>query len=385
MERLAVAQAWVQALATGDLDALVARYDPQAVLHYEGQVVLNRDGPRRCWAASPLLGRAPTTVDLVAADSAGHEEFDVVVRWAGAGADGDDVESRFRIDGTLVIEQWHGDVKRFERVVGPPLDVSTSGRFSASEREQFTDMMWRVLDRVGAEVRQARLRVEHHADPARPSHFSARASVQLDRHQIHARASAPTVGELVDALEHRLRLQFEERADRRDALRRRGTSSPSGQWRHGDRPAPRVGVPARSEDERAVIVRTTWAGGAESVDEAIDDLEALDLEVLLFEEASTRQPAVVWLDDADERHVRLASGVTSNGFSADSVAAPVVVDPQPFPVMDLESARTAMMLGEPWVAFCDDLTGRAGVLYRRIDGHDGLVMLGSETPRSATR
>lgn len=377
-ETVATAEGWAEAFANRDLDALVNWYDPQAVLHHEGDVYVDREGIRRCWETSPLLGRRPDSIDLVETEAPTNAEFDVVVRWVGGGADGVDVETRLRIDGSLVIEQWHGEVTLFEPVVGPPLEVSTSGRFTAEERERFTAMMWRVLDRVESDVRHAGLRLEHHADPARPSHFSARAFLQLDRYQIHARASAATTGALLDAVEHRLRLQLEERSDRRNALRRRGSSSPEGQWRHGDRPPPHARVPARAEDERAVIVRTTWAGGAESVDEALEDLDALDLEVLLFQEVSTQQPAVVWRDEHDRHHVRLASGADPHQNGADPIVAEVSVDQQAFPVMELDSARAAMSLGEPWVVFCDAVTGRAGVLYRRVDGHDGLVMLGSD-------
>jgi len=375
LDVLMVARAWSDALSAADVEAAVGWYAPEAVLHHEGEVLIDPASFRARWAHSSLLGVSPDEVALAAGPTAATDGFDALVRWSGRGEDGGDVESRLRIRGGSIVEQWHGEVRRFEPAFGPPLEVSTAGSFSDAERAQFTSMMWRVIGRVEPEVRRATLRLEHHLDPARPAHFSARAALDMDHQRVHARASAPTVGALIDRIEHRLFLQLEERADRERALRRRGTASPAGQWRHGDRPQARPRVAPRPDDEREVFVRSTWSAGAEHVDEALDELEALDLEVLLFEEAATGQPAVVWFGDDGRGRVRLASGEAFPEASRTRLPEGVVVEEQPFALLDLDSARSALDLGEPWVAFRDRMTGQAGVLYRRIDGHDGLVVL----------
>jgi hypothetical protein len=61
----------------------------------------------------------------------------------------------------------------------------------------------------------------------------------------------------------------------------------------------------------------------------------------------------------------------SNG---DRPAAAVVIEPQGAPKLDLDEAREQLDNNpEPWVFFTDPATERARVLYRRYDGHYGLI------------
>jgi hypothetical protein len=52
----------------------------------------------------------------------------------------------------------------------------------------------------------------------------------------------------------------------------------------------------------------------------------------------------------------------------------VAVDDRPAPALTLVAARERLDVGpEPWVFFEDADTGRGHLLYRRYDGHYGLV------------
>jgi hypothetical protein len=58
----------------------------------------------------------------------------------------------------------------------------------------------------------------------------------------------------------------------------------------------------------------------------------------------------------------------------DHPAAPLVFESRPAPPIALDVARVRMDVGdEPFVFFRDPDTGRGRVLYRRLDGHYGLV------------
>jgi ketosteroid isomerase-like protein len=371
-----VARRFSDAVSARDLDSMMTWYHPDAVVHWEGSVLVELVDIRRVWEGATIMGHPPTRISPDQPESSTfHDGFDVVMVWAQQGREGVDVESRLRVRHGAIVEQWHGDVVRFVPVVGPSMDVAMAGDITVAEREQVVDALWRVLEPVEASVHHVGVRLERHRNPARAQSLTARVHVDRDRHRVVARVSAPTMGEVAAQLEQRLRHQLGEHASRLRALRRRGPASPEGEWRHGDGLTRRSGPPALGDDERLVMVRSTWAGGVEHVDEAIEDLEALDLEVLLFRELHSRGAAVVWR--APEGYgLRCAQGGDpTDGYEPPPVAH-LDIDPHPFSTMDLDSARTELSMGAPWVVFHHRGTGEPGLLYRRLDGHDGLVVLG---------
>jgi hypothetical protein len=375
-DALAVAEHWCDALVRGDLDTLVSWYAPHGVVHIQGSVLAEPVDIGRAWAQSGVLGLQPSTVTLQESTETPGDEFDVIVRWVGSGRHGVDIESRIRVKQGDIVEQWHGEVMRFVPVVGPALEVSFAGDVSTAERDEVVAAMWRVIERVESSVHQAGVRFERLGDPAVSAPLRVQARLSLNGRPLHVRASGTTVGDVVASMEARFRRQLEEHADRVKALRNRGTASPAGQWRHADRPDPWPPTSQLMDEERLVIVRRTWAPGPEHVDEAVDDLDALDLEVLLFEELTTGEPAVVWRRDDGGYWLRCASGGDPLPTMEPTPFADIDVEAHPFPTMDLESARTELALGVPWVAFRDSSDGEVAVLYRRIDGHDGLVVVG---------
>jgi len=378
LDAQAVVEHWCDALVRGDVEALVSWYAPHAVVHLEGSVLVEPVDIGRAWARSGVLGVPPSTLTSQGSDGTPGTEFDVIVRWVGSGRHGVDIESRIRVSQGDIVEQWHGEVVRFVPVVGPSLEVSFAGDVTTAERDEVVAAMWRVIERVETSVHQAGVRFERLGDPAVSTPLRVRARLSLNGRPLHVRAEGTTVGEVVASMEARFRHQLEEHADRVKALRQRGTASPPGQWRHADRPDPWPPSSTLTDDERLVIVRRSWAPGPEHLDEAVDDLDALDLEVLLFEELTTGEPAVVWRREDGGYRMRCASGGDPIPTMEPAPFADVEVDVHPFPTMDLESARTELKLGSPWVAFRNALDGEVGVLYRRIDGHDGLVVVGDQ-------
>jgi hypothetical protein len=380
MDALEVARRWSDSLSRGDLDTLMSCYDPLAVVHLEGQVLVDAVEIGRAWARSGRWGREPAATVSDRPYEAGDDGFDVSIRWPGEGREGVDIESRLRVARGLIVEQWHGDVMHMVPVVGPALEISVAGNIASHERDEAVAALWRILDACDPSPLRARLRLERHADPARAQPVSARAWVDLDHVRLVARATGTTMGEASARLDERLRQQLEQQASRIRSLRRRGTSSPPGQWRHGDRPSVRPLVTQLPDDERVVMVRSTWAGGREHIDEAVEDLEALDLDVLLFQEQTTGDAAVVWRH-GDGYAVRCAAGGDPSPLWDPEPMASVTVEELPFPHMDLESARLALSWGASWLVFCDTDTDQPALLYRRVDGHDGLVVLNADSDR----
>jgi hypothetical protein len=385
VDAVEVARRWSQALSRGDVDTLMSCYDPQAVVHLEGQVLVEHLDIVRGWQTSRHWAREPVGVVSERADDRRVEGFDVTIGWSGAGRGGVDVESRLRVVRGVIVEQWHGDVMYVVPVVGPALEVSLAGEVTSEERDHAVASLWRILDTCEPPPLRARLRLERYGDPARPEPVSARVWVDLEHVRLVARALGSTVGEASARVDARLRHQLEQQASRVKAVRRRGPTSPPGHWRHGDQSETHHVPMQLPDDQRVVMVRSTWAGGREHIDEAIEDLEALDLEVLLFEEQTTGDAAVVW-GHGDGYVVRCAGGGDPSPRWTPSPVATVTVDEQPFPEMDLESARLALSWGDSWLVFRDTGTGRPGLLYRRVDGHDGLVVLDRDhSPRQRDR
>jgi hypothetical protein len=141
-----------------------------------------------------------------------------------------------------------------------------------------------------------------------------------------------------------------------------------GEWSH------RVWSPARPPtferpvEEREIVRRKSFAFGPMSVEDAADALEDLDHEFFLFRDADTQADAVLyWRDDG------LLALIESRGAeSADygpvhehnRLAAPIA----------LEAALGEMNeVGHRFLFFENAASGRGNILYRRYDGHYGLI------------
>lgn len=189
-----------------------------------------------------------------------------------------------------------------------------------------------------------------HDDPGRERPAFAKAELDLNGQLVRAHATGSTVTEAVDLLEARLRERMERSAHRAESLHLRHRNGAS--WHHGDAPTPRpVGFP-RPVEERELVRRKSFAVGAETPDEAVDELEQLDHDFYLFTNVETGDDNVVHRL-GDDRY-ELLERAEARG---------------------LDEATDLLDLGdEPFVFFRDPTTGRGRVVYRRYDGHYGLIV-----------
>jgi hypothetical protein len=141
-----------------------------------------------------------------------------------------------------------------------------------------------------------------------------------------------------------------------------------GEWSH------RVWSPARPPtferpvEEREIVRRKSFAFGPMSVEDAADALEDLDHEFFLFRDADTQADAVLyWRDDG------LLALIESRGAeSADY--GPVHEHNRLSAPIALEAALGEMNeVGHRFLFFENAASGRGNVLYRRYDGHYGLI------------
>ena len=138
-----------------------------------------------------------------------------------------------------------------------------------------------------------------------------------------------------------------------------GDSGP-GEWRHGDLPSTRWASIEVPVDEREVVRHKSFAAAPMTTEEAWFDLDLLGHDFYLYIDAETGAEAVVTAGD-DGPVVHYAKGTDES---------------PPAPLYSQRSAKEALdVSGAPWLFFRASTDGRGQVLYRRYDGHYGLVTL----------
>ena len=221
-----------------------------------------------------------------------------------------------------------------------------------------------------ARVLHARVLLGRAADPAVARPAVAEALLDLDGRPVRARVSARRLHEAVDLLEARLRHRVEHLASQRRTLHRSAGLAETGAWRHTDLPTRRPARFPRPPGERQVLRHATFARRPLSVDEAAGELALLDYGFHLFTEAGTGRDAVLW------RRPQGPFGLSVAGQQApDLTGCTVPVEPQPPPAARTERQAIELLdlSDAPFVFSVDPATGRGTVVYRRSDGHYGLL------------
>jgi len=197
----------------------------------------------------------------------------------------------------------------------------------------------------------------------------AQGTIDMSGTVIRAESSASSVIEAVDALGARLERRMRRIAERREDRSQRPPSTPDGQWRSGDLPSARPTYFARPQEERRIERRKSFAPESSTIEDALFDLEVLDHRFFLFT-ADSGQDAVVF-ETEDGVAVRTITGVD---FPTVDHLPGLAVDSRPAQEMsDQEAAERLDVSGAPFIFFRSSDSGRGSVLYRRYDGHYGII------------
>lgn len=245
--------------------------------------------------------------------------------------------------------------------------VRVVGDVAPGEREYAVQKLTHAARTAPGPVLFARLELREEADPARPRPSVAKAELDCNGRLVRAHVAASTQREAADLLDTRLRQSIERVANRGKDARLRHRDGES--WHHGDAPTRRPTYYPRPNDECEVMVRKSFALASQSVDEAVADLELLDHDFFLFRDVTNEVDCVV------------ARGLEGYELSCagplpdEPIAAPVAHHREPVPHLSLEDAETLLEETDaPFVFFVDVDAGRGRVLYRRYDGHYGLIV-----------
>lgn len=366
---LEVARVWVDCLQTRDLDAALSLYASDAVLHAVGADRIGRSQLGGYLEASPMFGIARDP------EIRGEDRI-VLVRWPAAAGPG--IEVRARVEHGLIAEQWVGvpaaeaRMSEVEGGAGPvAIAVLTRGRVDDDDVDYAVARIGTVLGHVDDPVLFARLKLVRAGDPARAKPALAQIALDVNGELVRAHVAGHTMCEAADLLQRHLTDKLEQRAQHRDDLRTRGAERQPGEWRHGDLPTERPEYYDRPPEERQLVRHKSFAIDELTVDEAAFDMDQLDYNFHLFRDLASGEDSVLERrDNGAYRLTRLHRRPVDAGPAAIELT---IADTTPAEVTVSEAIQRLDADGEPFVFFANTATGRGNVVYRRYDGHYGLI------------
>jgi Sigma 54 modulation/S30EA ribosomal protein C terminus len=373
---LEIARAWAGSVASGDTEGGLSLYAADAVVHF-GEADLAGDVALAAWLeATPVFGS-----DRHARVRGGEDgDESVLISWEEPGLEETGtpepgMQVRCRMAHARLAEQWVAEPASQTIGLGlgrPTLALSTRGDVGQDAKAAAEEVVRHVVDRLEEPVLFARVKLGHEPDPARLRPAVAEAALDVDGDLVRAHVAARTMPEALDVLARRLADQLEHRAKRRERLNRAAGIAGPGEWRHGDLPTDRPRYFGRPPEERRLVRHKSFAVGELTVDEAVFDMEQLDYDFYLFCERASGSDAIV--DRRGDGSYRLTL-TDPSGADVGRTVAPVEVDGTEVPVLGLDGAIERLDAGgEPRVFFVNGATCRGNVVYRRYDGHYGLII-----------
>ncbi len=251
--------------------------------------------------------------------------------------------------------------------VGMEPAISIRGSVPSRARENLARALTHAAGVAPQPVLRITASLDRHEDPALARPFVAKATLDVNGRPVRAHVAAASVSEAIRLLEDRLQRNLRALAERDVADRREGRAPEPGEWQHGDIAPPRPSTFPRPADERRLVRRKTYASAPMTPESAAAEMLLLDHDFHVFVDEASGEDALVHSRPDGVLALRRQDG-------SGSYVAPFVIDAEPVPTIDVEGAIEQLNLNDdPFVFFMDVSSGRGAVLYRRYDGHYGLV------------
>ena len=247
----------------------------------------------------------------------------------------------------------------------------TEGHVPDEARERAEQVMRDLADKAPRPVIFARVKLFH--VPSRPleERFIAQGTIDVSGTLLRAQVAESSMMLAVNTMGNRLERRLRDLVERRQTANVRPPKTEDGEWRSGDLPSSRPDYYDRPREEREIVRRKTWAGDRISVAEAIFDLHALDHRFFLFTDEIDGVDSIVHEVDDGVRLRRLTGDEPPRD---DRKEIPIEVIESPAPELTTDEAVDRLdSSNEPFVFYCNAESGRGTVLYRRYDGHYGLI------------
>lgn len=365
-----VAEAWLGAMSEHDFDGAVSLYAPGAMLH-----TVDGSGP----------GRKHIRAELERCQLAGvgvdSTEIHGVNRYVRLDCDDGDRShtAYFVIDRGQIVEQWID--------VEPDIDESPDdsemiqvvarGNISEAARNYAEDRIGRLLDNVTWPLLFARVKLTTLDKPSVEQPAMAEATIEFDRLLVRAHSTGTSFEEACNRVADRLDAQIRSHRDRQ---RHRPVGQPAtpGTWRHGNLGRTVTSYFDRPEEEREVVRHKSFAPEEMTVDEAAWDMALLDYDFFLFVELGSGDDSLI--ERSDDGSLTLHRLLPDVELTLSTATEIKTADAAP-PELAVSEAIAAMNASDGRLLFFRNReTDRANVVYRRYDGHYGLI-----TPPTSTQ
>lgn len=358
-----VVDAWISALGQRNFDAATSLYLPGAVLHLEDESVSGRARIRASMESCTWVD-----VDTDAVHLHGLDRY-VVAERLGTGSS---LLTYFVIEQGQVAEQWLGAEPEVDTADDDVLTVHVVPKGTVSDDNQAyaQKRIEQVIANIGTEALYARMKLSQAKNPADDNPSRAECTLDLDGLLIRAHAAAPSMTEAIDLVVARLHSKLEHRRDR-ERHKATGLVPPIGEWRQGYLRSTHPPYFERDPEDREIVRHKSFAPDEMTVEEAVWDMSLLDYDFFLFVELSTGRDCLVERTDAGEAilHVLGPDGEHHRNGPDDLPTS----DEIPPTMKPSEAIRLLDQSGQPFLFFNNVISSRGNVVYRRYDGHYGLI------------
>ncbi len=251
------------------------------------------------------------------------------------------------------------------------LNYHTKGPVPESMRDEASATVEKLASMAPRPIIFARVKVTVDDDRNPDESAVVQGTIDVSGELIRAQAAAEAPLQALRIVEQRLERRLSRLAERREQQNERPPFTPEGEWRSGDLPSKRPGYFDRPPEEREIIRRKTYPSEERiSVEEAVFDLDVLDYRFFLFTDVSDGTPSVVYERDGDV----LLRRIDGSRPPEDALRISIDVNETPAPSISAEDAIERLGLSdEAFIFFQDSEEETPRVLYRRYDGHYGLV------------
>ncbi|RSM85187.1 hypothetical protein DMH04_17965 [Kibdelosporangium aridum] len=257
----------------------------------------------------------------------------------------------------------------------PHIVVSIRGRFGHGAAEYARAKVDGALSLAAEPVLSAKVRLARHTDPSMAQPVIAQANVDVNGRLVRVSVAGHAVREAVDLLDAKLRHRLRRIARHWEARRGGQPKHLAHEWRHNNEPSHRPAYFPRPTDEREIIRRKSVALDPATIDEAAFDMDTMDYEFYLFIELGSRLDSVVYRAGPTGYRVAQAGPADPDQFSP--YALTITVSTAHVPVLSTtEAVERLDITGLPFLFYIDNEHLRGSVLYRRYDGHYGLISPG---------
>ena len=369
---LEVAAELARVLQAGDADAVLSLYASNAVVHAGGDDLSGSADLLAHLERSGLLG-VETAPAIRGRDGIAQ------LTWGRAGTRKGALEVRCRIEHGLIVEQWTGpsaptaETAEIDDEDRPPRTFVTHGRVGDDLVDYARKRLGRVIDQIAEPVLFVRIKLSLAPDPGRKRPALAEVALDVDGDLVRAHVAATDMREAIDLLQRRLRDQLEHRAQHRQTLHRSTGAGGAGEWRHGQLRGRRPEYFDRPPDERELVRHKTFAVDEMTPEEAAFDMDQLDYEFHLFRDLASGEDAVLQREPGRPGSLILTR-LHPAGFEERPAAITLTVDDRTPATLTVDDAFETLTAGhQPFVFFANATTGRGNVVYRRYDGHYGLI------------